>query len=133
MTCLGCSALVPKLCLGTRFPKLCFAANTMKSFLFFISWIPATLLLGASALGQPTSAAPATDLPRIIVSTDVGGTDYDDFQSLVHLLVYADRFDIEGLVSSPYGGGRKEQIVKVIDVYERDYANLKTYSQRYPS
>jgi hypothetical protein len=43
----------------------------------------------------------------VIVSTDIGGTDPDDFQSMVHLLVYADTFDIEGLLSSPYGPGRK--------------------------
>ena len=70
---------------------------------------------------------------RIIVSTDVGGTDPDDFQSMVHLLVYADCFDIEGLVSSPYGPGRKEHILDVIDCYEKDYVNLSTYSDRYPT
>ena len=42
-----------------------------------------------------------------IVSTDIGGTDPDDFQSMVHFLVYADMFDVEGLVSSPYGPGRR--------------------------
>ena len=31
--------------------------------------------------------------PRVIVSTDIGGGDPDDFQSMVHYLVYADRFD----------------------------------------
>ena len=70
---------------------------------------------------------------RVIVSTDIGGTDPDDFQSMVHLLVYADLFDIEGLISSPYGPGRKEHVLEVIDCYEEDYANLKTYSDRYPS
>ena len=40
---------------------------------------------------------------RVMVSTDIGGTDPDDFQSMVHLLVYADCFDIEGLISSPFG------------------------------
>jgi len=70
---------------------------------------------------------------RVIISTDVGGTDPDDFQSMVHLLVYADRFDIEGLISSPYGPGRKKHILQVIDLYERDYASLKTYSDRYPA
>ena len=70
---------------------------------------------------------------RVLVSSDIGGTDPDDFQSLVHLLVYADRFDLEGLVSSPYGPGRKEHILQVIGHYERDYANLKTYSPRYPA
>jgi hypothetical protein len=70
---------------------------------------------------------------RVLVSTDIGGTDPDDFQSMVHLLVYADSFDIEGLVSSPYGPGRKEHILDVIDCYANDYANLKTYSDRYPT
>jgi hypothetical protein len=69
---------------------------------------------------------------RVLVSTDIGGTDPDDFQSMVHLLVYADTFDIEGLVSSPYGPGRKEDILKVIDCYAKDYTNLKTYSDKYP-
>lgn len=71
--------------------------------------------------------------PRVLVSTDIGGTDPDDFQSLVHLLVYADRFELEGLISSPYGPGRKEHILEVINHYERDYANLKTYSPNYPA
>ncbi len=70
---------------------------------------------------------------RVLVSTDIGGTDPDDFQSMVHLLVYADRFDLEGLVSSPYGPGRKEHVLQVIDHYEHDYENLKTYSPRYPT
>ncbi len=86
----------------------------------------------ALMLGMSTGFG-ATDKPRVIVETDIGGTDPDDFQSMVHLLVYADCFDIEGLVSSPYGPGRKEDILKVIDCYERDYDNLRTYSDRYPT
>jgi hypothetical protein len=70
---------------------------------------------------------------RVLVSTDIGGTDPDDFQSMVHLLAYADCFDIEGLISSPYGPGRKEHILEVIDCYEKDFSNLKTYSDKYPS
>ena len=69
----------------------------------------------------------------MIVSTDIGGTDPDDFQSMVHFLVYADCFDVEGLVSSPYGPGRKKHILEVIDCYEKDYGKLKTYSDKYPS
>lgn len=65
---------------------------------------------------------------RILVSTDIGGTDPDDVQSMVHLLVYAESFDIEGLVSSPYGPGRKEHILKVIDAYERDLPKLRAHS-----
>lgn len=70
---------------------------------------------------------------RILVSTDIGGTDPDDFQSLVHLLVYADSFDLEGLISSPYGPGRKSDILTVIGHYERDYASLSKHSKNYPT
>jgi hypothetical protein len=75
----------------------------------------------------------AGDRYRVLVSTDIGGTDPDDFQSLVHLLLYADCLDIEGLVSSPYGPGRLADILRVIDCYERDYPQLVTWSDRYPS
>jgi hypothetical protein len=70
---------------------------------------------------------------RVLVSTDIGGTDPDDFQSMVHLLPYADVLDIEGLLSSPYGKGGKEHILKVIDCYASDFPNLRTYSDRYPT
>lgn len=66
------------------------------------------------------------------MSTDVGGTDPDDIQSMVHLLVYADCFDFEGFVSSPYGPGRKKDILVAIGAYAKDYPNLKTHSKKYP-
>lgn len=47
--------------------------------------------------------------PRVIVSTDIGGTDPDDNQSMIHLMMYSDLFHIEGLISSPYGNGRKKR------------------------
>lgn len=62
---------------------------------------------------------------RILVSTDIGGTDPDDNQSMVHLLMYSDLFDIEGLVSSPsYGSGSKSEILRMIDLYQKDYPQL---------
>ena len=70
---------------------------------------------------------------RVIISTDIGGTDPDDFQSMVHLLVYADTFDIEGIISSPHGDGRKIHILEVITEYEKDYPKIKTYSAKYPT
>jgi len=81
----------------------------------------------------PAPAAPL-DKPRVIVSTDIGGTDFDDFQSLVHLLVYADAIDLEGLIASPWGEGRdrKRHLLAIIDAYEKDYPNLKTWSRDYP-
>jgi hypothetical protein len=70
---------------------------------------------------------------RIIVSTDIGGTDWDDYQSMVHLFVYGDLFDIEGIIASPWGDGRVKHVHDAIDAYEKDYANLKTYSESYPT
>jgi cellulose-binding protein len=75
---------------------------------------------------------PPDPRPRVLVSTDIGGTDPDDFQSMVHFLVYADMFDVEGLISSPYGPGRKQHLLQVIDRYAADFANLKRYSAAYP-
>ncbi len=95
------------------------------------------LLLAVPLLGDvwaaPDRGALAGNRPRVTVSTDIGGTDPDDFQSMVHFLVYADIFDVEGLISSPYGPGRREHILQVIDCYERDYANLRTHSEKYPA
>jgi hypothetical protein len=92
------------------------------------SW--SAFIVGGTVIAADGGAL-AGNRHRVIVSTDIGGTDPDDFQSMVHLLVYADCFDLEGLVSSPYGRGRKEHILKVIDCYARDYANLKTYNEKY--
>ena len=79
------------------------------------------------------TAAPEPARHRVIVSTDIGGTDFDDFQSLVHVLLYADDLDLEGLIASPYGAGRQEHILQVIEKYAADYPNLKTWSARYPT
>lgn len=64
--------------------------------------------------------------PRVLISTDIGGTDPDDNQSMVHLMMYSDLFDFEGLISSPsFGDGSKEEILRMIDLYEQDYPQLK--------
>lgn len=113
--------------------------KTIKLAILALSCLAATCALAEtpklnkSRKSVSHSGALAGQRYRVLVSTDIGGTDPDDFQSMVHFLVYADCFDIEGLVSSPYGPGRKEDILKVIDCYAKDYANLKTYSDRYPT
>ncbi|MBN2139097.1 MAG: DUF1593 domain-containing protein [Sedimentisphaerales bacterium] len=70
---------------------------------------------------------------RVIISTDIGGDDEDDIQSMIHYLLYADLFDTEGIISSPPMKGRKADIIKVIDVYEKDYPSLKKCSDTYPT
>ncbi len=54
-------------------------------------------------------------------------------QSLVHLLLYADVIDLEGLVASPPGAGRTSHIAGIIDVYARDYPLLRAHSATYPA
>ncbi len=75
---------------------------------------------GASEDIEIHGGALAGERPRVLVSTDIGGTDPDDFQSMVHLFVCANVLDLEGLVSSPYGDGRVQDIMDVIDCYEKD-------------
>jgi hypothetical protein len=97
-----------------------------------------TLLLslaGASA-GQaagPSGGALAGERFRVVVSTDIGGSDPDDFQSMVHYLMYADLFDTEGLIASPPHAGRKQHLLEVLDAYAVDYPKLKARSGRFPT
>ncbi|MEM7313497.1 MAG: DUF1593 domain-containing protein, partial [Planctomycetota bacterium] len=63
--------------------------------------------------------------PRVLVSTDIGGSDPDDYQSLIHLLLYAEAIEIEGLISSPPHKGRKKHIEEVLRAYETDYVKLQ--------
>ena len=71
---------------------------------------------------------------RVIVSTDLGGEDPDDYQSMVHYLLYADMFDTEGIIASPSGSwGSAQEILRVLDLYEKDYKNLRSHSDKYPT
>jgi hypothetical protein len=93
----------------------------------------ATMATDAESQTALQGGALAGDRPRVIVSTDIGGSDPDDFQSMVHLLIYADVLDIEGLVSSPPKGGRAKHILEVIDAYEKDLDSLCRHSKVFPS
>lgn len=85
----------------------------------------AAALLAFAASGC-TKGGRTAQPPRILVSTDIGGTDPDDNQSMAHLLMFSDCFRIEGLVSSPsYGEGSKEEILRMIGLYEQDLPVLR--------
>lgn len=58
---------------------------------------PLLLILGMLLFSS--GRALAAERPRIIVETDAGG-DPDDEQSLVRLLLYANEFDIEGIIAN---------------------------------
>lgn len=94
----------------------------MNKFWLLLIFSVFTIVLFAQ---QPTPVK-----PRILISTDIGGTDPDDNQSMTHLLMYSERFAIEGLVSSPsYGNGSKEEILRMIDLYEKDLPALQKHQK----
>lgn len=84
-----------------------------------------------SVLLQPITANAASRnaasvKPRVIISTDIGGTDPDDNQSLAHLFFYTDKIDLEGIISSPsFGNGSADEVRRMISVYAKDYATLR--------
>jgi len=86
-----------------------------------------------------TSAAAATDRPRLAVLTDIGG-DPDDTQSLIRLLVYSNEFEIEALIASASGTRgelkkpvtRPDLIREVIDAYAQVLPNLQQRADGWP-
>lgn len=73
---------------------------------------------------------------RIIVTTDIGGTDPDDEESMVHLLMCANDLDIEGIIcqmafcQSPIG---IEPLRKILKAYEQAYPDLIVHDPSYPT
>ena len=94
--------------------------------------IPLAMIL-LMFLNHCISPKELTVKPRILISSDIGGTDPDDFQSMIHLLMYADLFQIEGLVSSPYGNGTTSDFLRMIDLYEEDFNELNTHAEGFPT
>ena len=94
--------------------------NTLFIALFIIIYI-------ASVSAQQ----PVPQKPRILISTDIGGTDPDDNQSMAHFLMYSNEFDTEGIISSPsFGEGNKEEILRMINLYEKDFPKLKKHIKK---
>ena len=72
--------------------------------------------------------------PRIVVLTDIapGDIEPDDFESMIRLLVHADQYEIEGLITSggwnssrrTYPESWMDFLKSIIDEYEKDLPNL---------
>ena len=92
------------------------------------------MLLGVTMM----SAQNAALKPRLVVCTDIAPADVepDDMESMVHLMVYADMFEIEALITSvgwncdPYPGEWSKYLYRVIDAYEKDLPNLMKRSKQ---
>jgi len=105
----------------------------VKYFYIILCSLLVTTSLLSGEPEPPRGGALAGERFRVIVSTDIGGSDPDDYQSLVHYLVYADLFDTEGLISSPPHAGRAAHIHVTLDAYAKDYEKLITHSPRFPA
>ena len=97
----------------------------------------ALMAMPSPALAESTQKN-ITLKPRLVVCTDIAPADVepDDMESMVHLMVYADMFEIEALITSvgwncdPYPIEWSQYLYKVIDAYEKDLPNLMKRSDQ---
>ena len=103
----------------------------------------ATFLVGVPIAGQqrrelPTAARVDAHAPkvRLFVLSDIAN-EPDDQMSLVRLLVYANEFDIEGLVATTStwlkNGVRPDVMHSVLDAYAQVQPNLAQHADGFPS
>lgn len=100
----------------------------MKKSLFFL------FLLLAQA-HYATAQVAAKDKHRLIVTTDLGGSDPDDIQSMIHLLVCSNVIDIEGLISSQAwvdDPDKTARISEVVEQFGEVLPRLKKHAEGYP-
>src|ERR1051326_5820145 len=100
-----------------------------------VGCVLATLLMVA------TSAAAAERL-RLIIETDAGG-DPDDEQSLVRFLVYANEWDVEGIIANRPKARDRENLNAVrdglgivrrqLEAYGQVHEKLVLHDRRYPT
>jgi hypothetical protein len=101
-----------------------------------------------------TCGSGTSTVPRVVISSDfppldvipVKGarkgdppekcSDPDDIQSMVRFLLYANEFDVEGLVASAgtfANVANKQNILDILDLYAKVYPNLRRHDLRYPT
>ncbi len=99
-------------------------------------------LAGGAALraAEPTPASAQVDpyvaRPRIVVMTDIAN-EPDDQMSLVRFLLYANGFDVEGLVATTStwmkDKVRPDVILSLLDAYESVHPNLLAHAPGFPT
>jgi PKD repeat protein len=113
--------------------------------------INAHLKLSPPAAGDAQPQA-AIARPRVVVLSDfppldvipVGAdqgpaekrSDPDDVQSMVRFLLYANDFDVEGLVASAAtlaNVAKKQNVLDILDLYDQVDENLRRHDPRYPT
>lgn len=91
------------------------------------------ILLAVTAV--PAATIETVEKPRVIVLTDITN-EPDDEQSLVRFLVYANEFDVEGLIATTSTWLRNkvvpEKIVRQVEAYGKVRANLVRHAPGFP-
>ncbi|WP_417849397.1 DUF1593 domain-containing protein [Thalassoglobus sp.] len=85
------------------------------------------------------AALQAEERPRLCILTDIGG-DPDDQQSMIRLMVYANQFEIEGLVATASGTPgelkvattRPDLIRQIVNAYGQVRQNLLNHENNWP-
>jgi hypothetical protein len=85
-------------------------------------------------------ASVAAERPRLLVLTDIGG-DPDDQQAMIRLMVYANEFEIEGLIATASGtpGELKRAVTQpklireIVDAYGQVRPNLAKHAAGWPT
>jgi len=101
------------------------------------SLLAGALLLTLSGCQKQETQAPELK-PRLVVMTDIGPADVepDDNESAVRLLAYADRFEIEALITTvgwncdPYPTEWADYLHAVVEAYGKDVTNLMKRSKQ---
>jgi hypothetical protein len=104
---------------------------TYRPYLIFL-----VALLACALTVVPAGAATGAEKPRLLVLTDISN-EPDDEESLVRLLVYANEFDIEGLIATTSvwlrNKTRPDIIHRSIEAYGKVRDNLERHAPGYPS
>lgn len=107
---------------------------------FRINLFLAFFLLGSGFLSAKQRVVISTDFPPLDVCMSGCAADHtsdpDDVQSMVRFLLYANIFDVEGLIASSAtfaNVAKKQYIIDILNLYAKVYDNLIKHDTAYPT
>jgi Cellulose-binding Sde182, nucleoside hydrolase-like domain/Cellulose-binding protein Sde0182, C-terminal domain len=122
--------------------RIAFASNETGTCRGLMRNLLIQLVITLGACGVLIQNAGADERLRLIVETDAGG-DPDDEQSLVRFLLYANEWDVEGIIANRPEARRGENqnlertglgiTRRLILAYGQCYSNLVQHDSRYPA
>lgn len=109
-------------------------------FYFKINLFLVVFLMGSGFLSAKQRVVISTDFPPLDVCMSGCAADHtsdpDDVQSMVRFLLYANDFDVEGLVASSAtfaNVAKKQYIIDILNLYAKVYDNLIKHDTAYPT